>query len=405
MRKHIYILIAISAIAGLLSALLWNWHYYPENAIGGGGFYNPYIAVSASKWSTLLGVPLPAIGVFLHVYIIFVLLIADYAGGRYPLISIAIIIPIAGAILCFHLASVLLVANTIKSFNVFSTAFFAANLAVFIICIRVYLAISSKGYRSMPGIIKNIFADPGDNPDRKAAIAYSTLFVFFLAFTVATINHIVKLEHPQITVSEKQVQMFLDIFDSTPTEELNLPESSIRFGDENAEISMIVFTDFLCKSCERFYQTEKYLASRFGKRINFAMYHFPLDASCNKYIDDTLYVNSCLASQAMQTAADMNIFEIFIERFIKANRESSSNLDLSKILEILEKTKLTAEQKKDFEDALNLGKASAIINSHIDAAERLQIDGTPTVFINGKRFSNVPPKEMLEALIERELSK
>ncbi|MDR3237148.1 MAG: hypothetical protein LBT84_01460 [Spirochaetia bacterium] len=33
----------------------------------------------------------------------------------------------------------------------------------------------------------------------------------------------------------------------------------------------------------------------------------------------------------------------------------------------------------------------------------MKIDGTPTIFINGRKISGVPPKEMLEALIAKEL--
>ena len=405
MRKHIYILIILSAITCVLSGLLWSWYYFPENAIGGSSFYNPFIALAASKWYTFLNIPMPATTFCLHLYIIFILLVADYAGGRYPLISISLIIPISTVILLLNVICILLIATSISSFHYFLIILFVANVLVFAICIWLYLEISNKGYRSMPGIIINIFADPGDNPDRKAAIAYSTLFVVFLVATTISIAHIVDIKNPPLKVSENQMQMFLENYDSTPTETLDLPETNLHFGSYDADITLVVFTDFLCSSCDRFYQTQRYLASRFGNKINFLMYHFPLDTSCNKYMDETLYDNSCLASQTVQTAADMGILDTFMSVYVKNHNDIAYNYNLDKVQEILRKVKISFPKKKEFEDILTSGKSESVIKAHIEAAERLKIDGTPTVFINGKRFPNVPPKEMLEELIDRELKK
>ncbi|MDR3237420.1 MAG: DsbA family protein [Spirochaetia bacterium] len=404
MKKYIYTLIGLSIIGTVLSAAMWLLIYYP-NALLGSEIYNPYIAIASSAWSRILSViniPLPVLSMFMYTYIIFILLVADYAKNRYPVFSASLIIPFSGIVLLINLVSFIVISVTAAVSLLYALSL-VLNIALFAICVKFYFNLSIKNERSLVRVIKNIFENPGNNSDRRAAIAYSTLFVFLLASTLVCADYIVKLKNPVRSVSEKDMNTFMSNFYSSEIESAELPESTIRFGNDEAKITVIVFTDFLCGACYNFYQTEKYIISRFGEKVKFVSYHYPLDTNCNSNIDETVYVNSCLASKTIQTAADMGILDKFIIHYFKSHREISHDYSLDKALMVFDQTGLGKEQRKAFEEALNSTEADSKISAHLKAAAEMKIDGTPTIFINGRKISGVPPKEMLEALIAKEL--
>jgi len=99
----------------------------------------------------------------------------------------------------------------------------------------------------------------------------------------------------------------------------------------------------------------------------------------------------------------MNILEKFTVPYFKQYKEISHSFSLEKALLIFDKTGLGEKEKNSFEELLNSAATENKIAEDLKAAKKLKIDGTPTIFINGRRISGVPPKEMLEALIEKEL--
>ena len=408
MKKYIYTLIGISIAGAALSAFLWILTYYPSIGILSNEFYNPYIAVSASVWSKILAIralniPLPVLGMFMYSCTIFLFLIADYASGRYHIFSAALMIPFAAIILILNAVSLVMIVFTAKVFPVMYILYILLNILLLAVFIKFYLSISTDNNRSLIAAIKSVFDAADGGSDKKAAVAYATLFVFLLASTLLCLDYTMKLKNPGITISEKDMKIFLDNFYTAEVEKIELPESKIRYGSDDAKITIHVFTDFLCNACYNFYQTEKYLVSRFGNRVRFLSYHYPLDTNCNANIDSTAYENSCIASKSIQAAADMNILEKFTAAHFRQYKEISHSFSLEKALAIFDKTGLGEKERNSFEESLNSSAAEKKIAEDLKAAKELKINGTPTLFINGRRISGVPPKEMLEVLIEKEL--
>ncbi|MCL2026083.1 MAG: thioredoxin domain-containing protein [Leptospirales bacterium] len=414
MKKYVYTLIGISIIGAVLSTFLWIAIYYPSFSLLSDKFYNPYIAVASSAWSKILAIrainiPLPVLGMLMYLCGIFILLVADYASGRYYIFSAALMIPFAGIVLVLSAVSLVMIILTAKVFPILYVLSILLNIILLAVFIKFYLSISAQSARSLATAlavaIKDIFDDTDGSSDKKAATAYATLFVFLLASTLLCLDYTMKLRNPARVISEKDMNIFLDNFYTADIEKIDLPESKIRYGSDDAKITIHVFTDFLCNACYNFYQTEKYIVSRFGNQVKFLSYHYPLDTSCNNNIGSTVYDNSCLASKSIQAAAEMNILEKFMIHFFKRHKEISHSFDIEKALMIFGQTGLGEKEKNSFKELLNSAATEKKIAEDLAAAKKLEIDGTPTIFINGRRISGVPPKEMLEALIEKELTK
>ena len=87
MKKFIYLILALAIAGAVLSGILLLQHFYPEAKIGiiscGDGIINPCLSLSQSGYVTLFTIPVAAYGLLWYLLALFILLIADYAGGRY----------------------------------------------------------------------------------------------------------------------------------------------------------------------------------------------------------------------------------------------------------------------------------------------------------------------------------
>jgi protein-disulfide isomerase len=56
-----------------------------------------------------------------------------------------------------------------------------------------------------------------------------------------------------------------------------------------------------------------------------------------------------------------------------------------------------------FDACLDSGAQAGIVQSHVDEAQTLGLQGTPSLFINGRFFSGLMTYEQLRGIVEEEL--
>jgi uncharacterized membrane protein len=262
MKKYLYPLLTLSIIGAALTAVLLVQHYNPEADMGifscGSGLANPCVTLEASPYSTVLGIiPIPLLGLFFYLFLIFVILIADYAMGWYIPAAIVITIPLIITALAVDLVLGLIMLLKIGTFCKLCFATYMINMVLLIVSALFYSDFTGKNGGNYMTMLKDMFSKNGDSPDRRAATASFTLFVFLLAFSLFSTNHIMGSDKPKHVVSDSQMKSFLDRFYATDVEKIDLPESRLIIGPPHAELSIVVFTDFLCSACYSFFRTEK----------------------------------------------------------------------------------------------------------------------------------------------------
>ncbi len=400
--------IQILAASGLvLSAILLYQHYHPEMDLGilacGKGFVNPCISVGQSEYSVFFGVPLAALGLIFYIFITFMLLVADYTKEKYYAVICGMILPLAAAGVA---ADVVLAALMIKIGKLCNlcAATYMVNIAILVLLVLVI-----KKYLSLKEIItaiKNLLLP--ENADQKAVLALVVLFIFFMGFSVISGAGILRLKSGMNRPTEKSVSRELAAFYKQPVSRLEFPKSSMTAGSKNPRLKIHVFTDFLCSACYKFYNTEKYILAKYGDRVQFVYYHYPLDSTCNRYIDDSLYPESCTASKSMYAAAEAGFFEEFFFTHFHDYKEIKENYDDKTALKLLEKTAagfhIASGRIKTFTGYFNSAPCPEEITGHIEFAETLKIGGTPTLYISGRELNGVPHQDVLEAIILNELN-
>jgi uncharacterized membrane protein/predicted DsbA family dithiol-disulfide isomerase len=406
MSRYLNFIQIISAAGIALSSILLYQHYHPNMDMGiiscGKGFVNPCISVGQSDYAVIFGVPIAALGLLFYLFITFMLLVADYAGDKYLAAICGIILPVAvtGVAADIVLAVIMFRIGSICNLCVATYVVNIAILMLLLIMINKYIPLKEIFIS-----VKNILSPV--NPDQRAVLALTLLFVFFAGFSVLSGSELLRLRAGINRPSDKEITHELASFYRNPVSDIVFPGSSMTAGSSNPLVKIHVFTDFLCSACYKFYETEKYLLAKYGGNIQFIYYHYPLDSACNKYLDDSLYPESCTASKSMQSAAAAGFFEEYFFTHFNEYHSIKENYDAETAKMLADKTSSRFHTEKEklrvFNELFNAADLPAQITADIEFAEKMKISGTPAVYINGRGFNGVPRREMLEAIILNEL--
>lgn len=398
----------LSFAGAIISGILLYQHYYPELELGflscGRGFSNPCIAVGQSNYASIFGVPLASFGIFYFTLITFLMLIADYAEDYYYHIFMGLIFPIVIAGTAADIVlGILMIRIGELCFLCVST--YAINVLLLVLLFLYMRKISDRS--RLFDIIKG-FIRP-ESPDRKAVLALFIVFIFFLAFSIFSGSNILKVRAAASKPPQSQITKLVEGFYSQEPENIRFPESSMRLGNPDAKVKIYAFTDFLCSACYKFYQMEKYILAKYKNRVEIIYYHYPLDAACNRHMDDSVYPGSCIAAKSVHAAAETGLFDeyFFIHFSGYSQYRDGFTADIARrnFDAALKESGKGAEAKGKFEEAMKSQGTSDRIASDIEFAESIKIEATPTVYIGGRKIVGVPPREFLDAIINTELKK
>ncbi len=167
------------------------------------------------------------------------------------------------------------------------------------------------------------------------------------------------------------------------------------FGNENAPVTIVEFTDFQCPFCQRFFNDaykqikEKYIDT--GKaRVVFR--HFPL----------SFHQNAQKAAEAAECANRQGKFIEYHDLLFQKMQADGTGLDIASLKAYAADLRLSTSR---FNSCLDNGDTAGIVKSDMDAGQAAGVSGTPTFFINGMKIVGALPFSSFEQAIEAELSK
>jgi protein-disulfide isomerase len=142
------------------------------------------------------------------------------------------------------------------------------------------------------------------------------------------------------------------------------------FGNPNAEIKIIEFSDMECPFCKRFHAIMKQVINEYGDKVAWIYRHFPLEQ---------LHPQAKKAAIASECATEIggnNAFWRYLDQYVNL-KEISSEESFSQIAENIDLN------RNQFETCLNSDKFNEKINSQIEDAANSGVQGTPySVIIN-----------------------
>ena len=157
-------------------------------------------------------------------------------------------------------------------------------------------------------------------------------------------------------------------------------------GTNDATATLVEYGDYECPYCRRAAPVIAELLARAGGTVRFVMRHLPLT---------DVHPNAALAAEAAEAAAFQGRFWEMHDRLFAGEPPRLQAADLVRHAEAL------GLDVDAFERDLRKGRFGARVARDVASAEAAGVAGTPTFFINERRYRGAYDLESLEAAIER----
>lgn len=186
----------------------------------------------------------------------------------------------------------------------------------------------------------------------------------------------------------------------TPSQQAAVVNVPVRadaptFGNKNAKVTIVEFSDFQCPYCARFFkETFGQLKSKYidtGK-VKFIFRHYPLPS----------HQAAQKAAEAAECAARQDKFEPYHNFLFIKGQGDGSGLSIDDLKKYAADLGLNTSQ---FNQCLDNGQTASAVSQDLKDGQAAGVSGTPTFFINGQKTTGALPFSVFEQLIEEALKK
>jgi protein-disulfide isomerase len=172
-------------------------------------------------------------------------------------------------------------------------------------------------------------------------------------------------------------------------------------GNPTAKVTIVNYDDFQCPFCSRMHATLfSNVFKDYADKVRVIYKDYPL-VEIHPWAIHAAVDGNCLGEQNSQAYWDFADYIHANQKLVagKSSAEAFANLDNAAKDQgqkhQLDQDKLQACVKKQDETAIRASMAEA---------DKLGVDSTPTLFINGERFTGVIPEQELRAVLDRDLA-
>ena len=327
---------------------------------------------------------------FFFILILMTLLIADYADTGSTKAA-SIILTILSALSLMICIPGMAVVHTGITTMPFCAALLILNATMFALSVRIFR--HEMPAHGMAVAVREV-VKKWDTPLHRVTITLCILCVMLLIYSLYSTITIARLRDSGPVRKPLTTAEIVEKFYSAPVESLDFPETPLVAGAGSASLNIQVFFDFECGACAAFYGIQKKMTEKYGSRIKFSYYHYPLDISCNAFITNNIHPTACQAARGMTAAALAGKFEQALGEYFSIEGSGS------------ERTAgwIKSPSGSSMVHGINSKSVKKTVAEHISFAARAKTEGTPTIFINKRRNVGYLPPDAMDAIIARELS-
>ena len=333
-----------------------------------------------SRYGSIGGVPVAVGGV---VFFAWVLLMVWASRGKSRVADTAPGYIFAGSTL--GLAVVLYLAYA--SFFILHAACplcIATDIAV----IGVFIISGGASSVPMSSLPRRALRDIGVLLTTPAAAIIALLFVAGAASGVTLFPH--ETERPYVppapALTEPQQSEFQRWWDMQP-------RVALPFPNDGAKVQIIEFSDLQCPACRAQYFAYAPIFAKYADRPNdvkLEIKMFPLNSACNPSVPGVVHPAACDAAAAVVLARSKGTFDKLVDYFFMHQEDMNSDWIKREAADIGKIKDFDAERDRALQE----------VKTEASAGGALQINSTPTFFINGKRLpgGGIPPQYFDEAI-------
>lgn len=162
------------------------------------------------------------------------------------------------------------------------------------------------------------------------------------------------------------------------------------YGNKEGKVTLIEYLDFECEACGAFYPMTTKLKEEYKDDMQFVVRYFPLPG----------HKNSMTAAKSVEAAGKQGKFWEMYSTLFENQKEwgEKSAPDQAQFEKYAVQIGLDVEQwKKDVNDPA----IEARVKRNYDQAVALNLQGTPSFFLNGKKIENPRGYESFKVLIDK----
>lgn len=173
-------------------------------------------------------------------------------------------------------------------------------------------------------------------------------------------------------------------------------ENNHMTGKKDAKVTIVEFADFQCPGCAYAHPILKQIKETYkdNSEVNFVYRHFPLV---------TIHKNAMLAAQISEAAGEQGKFWEMHDRIFET-QTSWAESDTAELSFLGYASDLGLDVEK-IKTALTQATYRDIINTDVQDGEKIGVNSTPTIYVNGIKLEKIPTYEELKQKIEEELKK
>ncbi|MFI6095240.1 DsbA family protein [Lentzea sp. NPDC051213] len=161
----------------------------------------------------------------------------------------------------------------------------------------------------------------------------------------------------------------------------------------DGKVTVVEYLDMECPSCRAAYPGVEKLKSEYGDRVTFTVKHFPIPS----------HRNAELAAVAVEAAGAQGKRDEMFKVMFESQQEWGGQQTSQRAVFVGFAQQLGLDTAK-FESGLDdAALRERVLNERAEGS-KLGVQGTPSFFINGEKFTGAPSYDKLKAAIDQELS-
>ena len=167
-----------------------------------------------------------------------------------------------------------------------------------------------------------------------------------------------------------------------------------RHGNDQAMVQVVEFADFQCPSCKQMAGVIDQLKKEYRGQVLFVFKNYPLDRSCNNRMNNSGHKFACEIAIMARCAGQFGKFWSFHDLAFANQKQAAKETIVG-----------WAKQSGLTDDQLATCRANEglrdKVRDDIAIAERVGVSGTPTLFINGRKYRGGLDIDQLRTELDR----
>jgi protein-disulfide isomerase/uncharacterized membrane protein len=154
-------------------------------------------------------------------------------------------------------------------------------------------------------------------------------------------------------------------------------------GPSSAPVQVVEFSDFLCPFCRNLAGGLTNFLPQSGDRIAVYYKNYPLEQTCNPKLRATTHPGACVLAFGGLCAQEQGRFWPYHDKVFGSQLQNPQPADAVRL------AREAGLDGKALEECLTAQRTKDKLQSQIEEAQRLGVQATPTLFINGKKLPRI----------------